>query len=270
VEACESGSRRASAGGKPRLLTRGTFGELSWSPTSDRIAVLQWASHSRVALVSVDVASGEAVELGRGAVAGWSFSPDGSRIVFDRAKPNPTAFSVHDLQVDLFVADAEDGGTKRITESGDNGYPVWGPESIAFAKLVPHDGWGRDEIWRIAPDGKGAETITGRTPERLLGKGYEGLVPIDWSEDGSALLAALMDEGGTPLTPFAVDPETGRLRELAGGPLRTAALSRDGRFVLVESETTDGLADWSVEIVPFAGGEPRIVARGAIGPSWNR
>ena len=51
------------------------------------------------------------------------------------------------------------------------------------------------------------------------------------------------------------------------------SISHDGRFVLgythphVE-EPDEG--NTTVLIVPYAGGKPSIVARGAVSPSWNR
>src|SRR5205823_1772541 len=84
-------------------------------------------------LVSIDVASGEEVTLARAAqFFGWSFSPDGERIVFARADRSADGYISED--VDLFVTAADGGGTRRITETGDSTHPVWGPKSIAFAK----------------------------------------------------------------------------------------------------------------------------------------
>ena len=119
---------------------------------------------------SVDVATGEEKKLAQGEFWGWSFSPDGRRIVFARAHGlSPENFGFE--KFDLFVTDSNGGDTEQITDTGDSAYPVWGPKSIAFAKLISHRGWGRHEIWQIQPDGSGLETITGPLPERFLGKG---------------------------------------------------------------------------------------------------
>jgi hypothetical protein len=259
-----------SSGGKARVLARDIAG-FTWSPDSERIAASRPTPDGGGALLGIDVSSAELVTLTRGSLYGWSFSPDGSRIVFARSDWNPDSFGFFDQRVDLFVGEPESSKATRITDSGDNGYPVWGPESIAFAKLVEHDGWGAFEIWRIAPDGKGRESITGRTPERFLGKDHYGLIPVDWSDDGSTLLGAWLTDFDAP--PLAVDPETGELRELGrelGPGLRTAGLSRDGRVVLVETSVRERLADATIVLVPYGGGKPMVVARAAQAPSWNR
>jgi hypothetical protein len=97
-----------------------------------------------------------------------------------------------------------------------------------------------------------------------------GLIPIDWSEDGRELLAGWLNEWGT-LT-IAVDPESGKIRELDGGS-ETVSLSPDGRFALAYTFNNAGVndeGDASVLIVPYEGGTPKVVARGALSPSWNR
>ena len=47
------------------------------------------------------------------------------------------------------------------------------------------------------------------------------------------------------------------------------AISRDGKLVLAYTRD-DEAQNASVLVVPYAGGKPTIVARGAVEPSWNR
>ena len=187
-----------SSGSKPKLLARGLYSTVIWSPNSERIAARlhgdDWDSsgprRGDEALVSIDVASGDQVTLARGdAPWGWSFSPDSKRIVYAMTHgSNPDRFN--GTNIDLFVSSSDGGDADRITDTGDAAYPVWGPEAIAFAKLIPYGGWGRHEIWRIRPDGSGLETISGPPPKRFLGSGWVGLIPVGWSDDGRALLGA--------------------------------------------------------------------------------
>ena len=266
-----------TAGGKPELLARGLYTQPAWSPDSQRIAARlesdeggpEGPPRGSERLVSIDVASGKEATLMRGDSAwGWSFSPDGKRIVYGMSHgSNPEHFS--GSNIDLFVSDRDGGEAEQITDTGDNGYPVWGPKSIAFARLIPYNGWGRHEIWRIQPDGTGRASLTGSLPKRFLIQGCVGLAPIDWADDGRALLAAWLCEFSDD--PVAIDPGTGAIRDLGWGS-DTAALSRDGRLALLAGGggAEPPAEEQTVLIIPYGGGKPKIVARGAVAPSWNR
>jgi hypothetical protein len=255
-----------TSGREPRVLTsRRIDEEVTWSPTSDRIVSISAPSDEQPEeyLVSIDVATGEDVTLARGGFLGWSFSPDGKRIVFALGEAGLAT-----LDADLYVTTPEGGEAQRITNTGNSSYPVWGPKSIAFAKHVR-------EIWRIQPDGTGLSRVTGPLPKRLVERhGRGGLIPIDWSEDGRVLLAGLIGDWGSE--PIEVDPETGSTRDLGlfGRPfgVETDALSRDGRSALVKdgsfAETPPEKT--SLLIVPVEGGKATVVARGIRTASWNR
>lgn len=268
-------------GEEPRLFAKGVGGTMTWSPDSERIVTSRSLSDE---LVSIDVASGKAVQLAKGKFWGWSVSPDGKEIVFARTE-NPDAELVLGTEVNLFVTRLEGGEAKRITDTGDAAEPVWGPKSIAFARLIsclppaPHDAlegcrnntWGRHEIWQVQPDGSDRRPIVSPLPKRFLGQGYLGLVPIDWSDDGRALLAGWLNEWGR--IPMAVDPQTGDARQLAEDQASEGvALSSDGEMALVE--TIDNVGSYpksnTVLIGPYAGGKAHLVASGATGASWNR
>src|SRR5439155_9257602 len=100
-------------------------------------------------------------------------------------------------------------------------------------------------------------------PRRFLGQGYIGLVPIDWSTDGRALLAGWLNEWGR--IPMAVDARTGDVRQLAAGQASDGvALSSDGETALVEAIDNVGSYPKSntVLIAPYAGGKAQLVASG--------
>lgn len=262
------------SGGEPRLLsTRRLDDQITWSPTSERVgSISAFAGHEYQQpgddddeLVTIDVASGEEVTVAHAPqFFGWSFSPDGESVVF--APATRTAEGYFSEDVDLFVTAADGGEIRRVTDTGYSSDPVWGPKSIAFAKGNLLDMEGEPEIWQIQPDGTGRRSITGQA--------HAGLIPIDWSEDGSVLLAGFGNKWGAQ--PVAVDPETGATRELGrfGRPwgASTIALSRDGGWVLVQDGSYAHVSakDRTVLIVPSNGGEPKVVARGAWVPTWNR
>lgn len=251
-------------GEKPRLIAEGTGWTKTWTPDSKAIVV-----ETDNALVRIDIASGEQATLARGQFWGWSLSPDGKQIVYAR-RHQLSSEHFGGETIDLFVAGADGSpDAKRITDTGDSAYPVWGPKSIAFAKLISYNGWGRHEIWRIQPDGTGRASITGSLAKRFLMRGCVGLVPVDWSDDGRALLAAWSCEFSDE--PVAVDPETGEARQLPGGS-HADALSSDGRFALVHAHccAEPRPEEARVLIVPYPDEQPKVVAKGAVAPSWNR
>jgi WD40-like Beta Propeller Repeat len=257
-------------GGDPKLLARGTYRKPAWSPDSERVATeLFTERRGGAGLVSFDAETGNRTTIMRGGNPwGWSFSPDGKRVVFGMSHgSNPKRFNT--TNIDLFVTTRDGGETKRITDTGDAGFPVWGSNGIAFAKLIPHKGWGRHEVWQIQPDGSERRTITGPLPDDMVMQGCVGLGPVDWSEDGHALLGGWACEFS--LEPIAIDPESGEFRALGGGAY-AADLSQDGRFALVDGAggAEPPREEQNVIVVPYGGGKPTIVARGAVAPSWNR
>lgn len=269
---CKSSSIVPTSGGKPRPISSHLIVGISWSPDSERAIALDPGKEDGVpdsTLLSIDVASGKEVTLAHGDVSGASFSPDGKQIVFAVAK-KPSNSGFIDEQIDLFVTGRDGGEAKRITDDGQSGWPVWGPKSIAFAKLIPTPEWGRNELWQIQPDGSGRRPIVAPLPKRFLGFGHEGLVPIDWSKDGGALLAGWGNVEGD--IPIAVDPQTGNTRQLAGNDAsEPVALSRDGQLALVLEVDNEGSHPErnTVLIVPYAGGKAHVVERGATAASWN-
>jgi dipeptidyl aminopeptidase/acylaminoacyl peptidase len=246
----------------------------TWFPDSERILVSRGSpSGEEQALISIDLASGKELKLAQGSSGSWSFSPDGKQVVYVRAGPAASTSGME--STDLFVVDSTGGEPKQITHTGDSADPVWGPKSIAFARLLPEGEWGRSEIWQVQPDGSGLQTITGPLPKRYRsesgGDTKEGLIPVAWSDDGRALLSGFL---WSSVIPVAVDPDSGEIRDLVGNEFAYAvAISHDGRAALAYTyPPIGGFSDDSatVLIVPYAGGKVKIVARGAGSPSWNR
>jgi dipeptidyl aminopeptidase/acylaminoacyl peptidase len=259
----------STSGGKPRHVSSDT--PFMWSPDSQRIVVIRGRTPNEE-LISIDVTDGSTWTLAKGCFSGASFSPDAKQIAYAKAT-SPTAHSCEEA-FDLFVAASDGSESEQITHSGDSVQPVWGPKSIAFSRIVWEAEWGRNEIWRINSDGSGRETITGPLRE-LLGEtsGYDGLMPIAWSDDGDALLGGMLTYTGPE--PFAIDPRSGKARGLGSVYEFTVAvgISHDGRFVLADTVSPVGGASadsLTVLIVPYGGGKPRVVARSAGSPSWNR
>ena len=249
-----------ATGGRPRLLMRGVD-SATWSPDSKRLAVRQRLDVRRTALLTIATETGQRTTIARGVIQDWSFSPRGEQIAFTRG----AVFGA----VDIYIADVEGGGERRVTYDRESAYPVWGPREIAFARIVPYRGWGAHEIWLVRPDGRGRRLLT-KTPRDLLGQGITGLVPVAWSRNGRALLAELTNEFGG--IPFVVDPQTGAVHRIGEFSYHASpgGISRDGRSVLVSDGGVE-LSDWTrIEVVPYPSGKGRVIARRAGEASWNR
>ena len=273
---CKGTNVISASGGKPRRISsdRPTFPPAAfiWSPDSKRLLLSRGSTPFERELVSIAVADSRTLTIAKGQLYGASFSPDGQQLVYSKATP-ATARSGEDA-FDLFVVPSDGGKPKRITHTGDNADPVWGPKSIAFSRIVRDAAWGRNEVWRVNPDGSGRETITGPLLEMLRGtSGVDGLVPVAWSDDGHALLGGMLTSVGAE--PFAIDPRNGKARALENADefIDTVAISHDGRFVLAYTNPPMGgpsEESTAVLVLPYAGGKPTVVARGAWAPSWNR
>jgi Tol biopolymer transport system component len=130
-------------------------------------------------LVIFDVATGRqaVVRLPRrtlvAGASGVGWSPDGRRLVFSvvvgqSSKPYP-----HSL-ADLFVANANGSGLRRITHLGAAGHPVWSPDgrTIVFAELGYYSSpknffkTGSSALWRVNADGSQPQQLTPQVPGR--------------------------------------------------------------------------------------------------------
>jgi Tol biopolymer transport system component len=261
----------STRGGNPRLLARSTW-PTQWSPDSSFLLAKRIDEAPTTAIVTVDL-HGDVTRVRRGYIGGFTLSPDGDEVCFDAvtARRDLGALS------DLYVIDADGRNLRRLTHDASSASPVWSEHGIAFAKLVrpsrtrplPNNAWGADEIWRIAPNGRGARRIA-RPPRNVLGQGIVGFAPEAWSRDGRRIVAALANEFGGP--PFVIDVATGKIRRLGDYSYHAAVdgISQDGRSVLVEDRSVELNRWWRVDVIPYSGGRARLIARYAGGASWNR
>ncbi len=132
-----------------------------------------------------------------------SFSPDGTQLVFMRARP---ASGTHDAGGALFVKDIGSGATRRITPYGlpqweEYGWAVhWSPDGkdILFASVEGAHGY-RGRLYLIHPDGTGLRGVHLDTD----GRPYSAWAP-DWSPDGSRIVFR-MTEGQMDI--YTADPD---------------------------------------------------------------
>jgi Tol biopolymer transport system component len=246
------------AGGPARLLqhVEGDFlGEPVWAPDSRRLVSFDAGGRVKSGgLVLVDIRSGTRTRFARAArwsaVSTASFSPDSGRIVYARADRTGG---------DLYVYTIATRKTRKITYDHLDFAPLWGPHGIAYN----HGGFNRTgDVWLVRSDGTGAHRLT-RTDA--------GIYPAAWSADGSRLLAANPATHNGRL--WAVAVPSGRSRPLTGwvGDLFPQGLSRDGTTVLAAIGCGGLISPHGIiETLPFAGGEPTVIATGPCRASWNR
>jgi WD40-like Beta Propeller Repeat len=253
-----------AAGGRARVLldswwtAEGTF---AWSPDSKTIAAVSGRGSGRTRLLLIDVAGGR----GRVGATGWffgaSFAPAGDRLVYGAATSRDDP-----LEAGLFTVPVSGGAPTRLTKVGASAYPLWGPASIVFARLqkpMRSNDSPNQNLYLIEPSGGNERQLTHQRVGYLLA----GLVPRAWSADGRRLLA----EFGGQDTSYAetVDPRSGRVRAFRG--IVGFALSRDGSTILGATGGFEpGMAPNNVVTVPYAGGSPHVLARGAFYSDWNR
>jgi hypothetical protein len=125
----------------------------------------------------------------------------------------------------------------------------------------------KNELYVMAPDGTRIRRLTRTKVAPLL----RGLTPTAWSADGTRLLA----EFGGQDTTYAetVDPAGGAHRPVARAETTGfigTDLSADGSTILGETGGFDQLTRHDVVAIPYGGGAPRLLVRGASHPDWNR
>ena len=184
----------------------------------------------------------------------YSWSPDGSRIVFSSHRDGPSS-------EEIYVMNADGSGQRRLTfHSGHDSIfdiqPAWSPDGRTIAFV--HDRNQSDSIWLMNPDGSQQHELAniGAIVRRLV-----------WSPDSTRLL---YDINNAPPNRIEVVDQTGARRSLTP-PGRTdydAVWSPDGRSIAVTSWPLGGTSH--IDIVDATDGTRRTVSSvpGA-DPAWS-
>jgi hypothetical protein len=246
----------------------------AWSPDSKTIAALRGPEIGKRSLVLIDVASGKQSAIASGYFSGFSFSPDSTEIAYARSGSEnyPPRSDVFRFPVPIpGVVNVRAPEPVRLTKDHRSSDPLWGPTGqIVFVKTV--DGKKRkyapkNELFLMNPQGNQVKRLTNTKVPQLL----QGLFPTDWSADGTRLLAEF--EGQDTSYAVTVNPKTGAQRPVAeageNGFVGTA-LSADGKLVLGFTGGFDPGGGHKVATVPYNGGKPKVLAKNALEPDWNR
>jgi|SRR5689334_16655814 len=264
-----------AAGGATRTLAKGWQDPFvfAWSPDSKTIAVLLGPELGKQRLTLIDVASGTRQTVAGGFFNGVSFSPDGHQLVYGRSGKEFGSKS------DVYRFDIPEPGAVfvkapqpvRITNDHRSFAPLWGPsETIVFVKHLgeKHRKFGpKNDLFLMKSDGNGVRRLTNTKVDPLL----SGLSPTAWSVSGKQLLCEF---GGQDTTyAVTVNPKTGAERPLTKerevGFVGTA-ISKDGKTVLGSLGGFEPGPGHKVVTIPYKGGKPKVLAKNAAEPAWNR
>ena len=215
-------------------------------------------------LDAIDTTSGKVRVVASGSVFGFSFSPDGDKMVYASA-PVATGQGLCGDQVDLYSTKISGGKATQLTHDGVSAFPVWGPAGIAYAR-IPDDidvqsACSAPGIWTMKDDGSDARPVIARAPLLLAEDGLYGLEPLAWL-DTSHILAGIRTNSGTLGT--IVDVKTRKLRAIRDF---AETVSSDGRY------SVGGGGDGQhvhLSIVRLSDLHNIFRKVGACCPSWNR
>jgi hypothetical protein len=244
---------------------------LAWSPDSRYVAVELFGNFPGrrdrdSGLAVIDTARFTSKVIVRGSICGASFSPAvPARLAYGLGPRGSFCLSG---RVNLFAADPNGAQRKQITTDGRSLNPVWGPTTIAFDReRVRRRDVPAYQVWLMNPDGRARTQITHTKVPALL----EGLVPMQFSSDGTRLLAEYVGQDTSEAWTVDVTHRRARRLKIRGVSVTAGGLSSDGSTVLVDrGGFLNPPSAGTVETMPFTGGPARILVRHAGYPSWNR
>jgi len=201
-------------------------------------------------LYTIGADGGELRRLSRDAAIQMqpSWSPDGQRITFARAEPDPNA-----PPPSVNVASADGSGRRELSPGA---MPDWSPDGlrIAFTSEAGGDGTGKVSVMNT--DGSGTRQFDGTPTSDSEPR---------WSPDGRRI--AVSAYGGTSNDDIAViDVHSGRFRRLTRAPgyEHSPAWSPDGRRIAY-------VKDGAIHVMRVGGSGDRALTRGRkdTAPAWS-
>ena len=201
-----------ASGGRPLFVIRKRIFPIAWSRDSRMLVGLESVNATDDRVVVIDAKTGARTGLLTGDLDYPTFSPDSKQIAFVGYGPGINYGGT------LKVLDLATRSVRTLAEHAS--LPVWGRLGIAF-ETVFHNEYHFSNLALIQPDGSGFRRLTNVPPRKT-----SGFYPVDWSDDGTRLLAGYYDQV-TPIT-YAIDAVKGGARRIVRG-VYPEALSGDGR-----------------------------------------
>lgn len=181
-------------------------------------------------LFSVDVSTGDSLQLTDGAfdVQAFAPSPNGKHIAYSRSREGRYAHCT-----DLWVCDTDGGHHRRVSRDlATVMQPVWSPDGrwIAFAGAKA-EGDGQSGLWLLE---FASGRITAMGPESLEVADSEAM---HWTSDSLHLVLSRAHEGRHEIVTIAIPG--GQLETLVGGNRQLGALALAGTHLVYAVEAPD-------------------------------
>jgi hypothetical protein len=240
---------------------------LAWSPNSRYLAVSLSSTSTKGggALGLIDTSTLKSRVVATGDVAGASFNPAGTQLVFGLSGSVQLS-----TPTNLYVAAVTGGGTAQLTTNGDSFEPVWARSGIVFDRSTPR-GVSKAPIYQLWIDAAGElHQLTHMRVPALV----SGLAPLATSADGNRLIAEYGGEDTSyawtvQLSPFQVKPLKVAGEPITAEQVQGEQISSDGKRLLVDVGSLEHAPDkGEVESVGFGGGTATKLAAGSQ-PSWS-
>jgi Tol biopolymer transport system component len=251
----------AAGGAATPILKDVTFGVLTVSPDSRYALATSGPLDGPRSLNLIDLTTGGSRVVATGFFTGASFSPNSLELVYSMAAHDSvTGWNLFRTTTDVSPSPFQ------ITHDGLSQYPVWGPRHIAYTRIKRR---GKVEttgnLALIDEDGGNARALT----HDHVGRFLFGLVPIDWSADGTRLLANFGGQDTSYIV--TVDPATGKEHVIGkkSSGYEAVALTADGNTILGTNGGPIFGRNYKVLSVPYAGGAFKTLGSGQ-SPSWSR
>jgi hypothetical protein len=248
-------------------LEAATATPLAWSPDSRYLAVYA-QSNGTVGIAAassldvIDTQTGTVTTIAHGAIYGASFAHDGSdRLVFAMANSLSLA-----ARTNLYVAEPDGAGLHPITSDGRSLEPVWGPTYIAYDRERSRRLSPEYQIWLATLTDPRVRKLTRVHVSSLV----QGLVPFEFSADGSRLLTEFVGEDTSEA--YTVNVATGRARGVRVGDqeVQAGGISSDGNTLLIDSGSFEQPPSHGrVVTVRWGGGRPTVLVAHGAQASWN-
>lgn len=241
-----------------RVGTGSQIGELRFSPNSQLLAGIRDKG-----LYVHRIRSRRETRAARGHIRGFSFSPNSRTLVYGRANRGDLG-----APADLYTARLDGDARERITRDRRSLNPLWSATGIVHDRQRWRSGDAPAyNLFEVQPDGGDFRRITRLRIPSLV----SGLVPLEANASGSRLLANFVGQDTT--VGFRVNPRSGSVKSLDSdfeNGFVAADLTDDGRTVLGHTGGPDPSQRHNVVMMPYRGGEQKVLVRRAMAPDWSR